>query len=324
MMPSDAFRISSRCCNAPARSILAMRNGCLPHLVAAARTASMSAALSTNDWLTASTPCCSANSRQARSCSVKALMPRSMPGMLRPFRDRSSPPTATTHSTSVPVTRSTVNCTSPSFRNSRSPGFTTWGRRSKLMETRLAVPTISSVVNAIRSPGRSAMGSGSSLPMRILGPGRSAMMATRCPVARAAARMRAIRSACPLKSPWEKLSRATFIPARIRRSSISGDSEAGPMVATIFVLWFGSDIRASPSTGRSKRPICDVGLSRHSLRRTSSAPRSAYAKPPCSRTFLSGLGRKHTITRPTSPGLDSRVMATRASRSFGPRGSSAP
>ena len=100
-----------------------------------------------------------------------------------------------------------------------------------------------------RSPGSSGMGSGSIFPTRILGPGRSAMMATRCPVARSAARMRAIRSACPLKSPWEKLSRATFIPARIRRSSISGDSEAGPMVATILVLWSGSGIRASPTGG---------------------------------------------------------------------------
>ena len=66
------------------------------------------------------------------------------------------------------------------------------------------------------------------------------MMATRRPVAFSAARMRAMRSAWPVKSPCEKLSRATLSPARMRRSSISGDSEAGPMVATILVLWFGS------------------------------------------------------------------------------------
>jgi len=34
---------------------------------------------STNDWLTASTPCFSANSRQARSWPVNALIPRLMP-----------------------------------------------------------------------------------------------------------------------------------------------------------------------------------------------------------------------------------------------------
>ena len=85
-------------------------------------------------------------------------------------------------------------------------------------------------------------GSTPNWPIRILGPGRSAMMATRRPVAFSAARMRAIRSAWLVKSPWEKLRRATLSPARMRRSSISGDSEAGPMVATIFVFWIGSSI----------------------------------------------------------------------------------
>ena len=36
-------------------------------------------------------------------------------------------------------------------------------------------------------------------------------------------------------SPWEKLSRKTSAPAEIRRSSIFGDREAGPIVATILV-----------------------------------------------------------------------------------------
>src|SRR4030095_9070262 len=51
-----------------------------------------------------------------------------------------------------------------------------------------------------------------------------------------------MRSAWPVKSPWEKLSRAMFSPARMRRSSISGDSEAGTIVATILFLWSGSVI----------------------------------------------------------------------------------
>ena len=122
--------------------------------LAAARTASMSAAVSTNDWLTASTPALSANSRQARSWSVNALMPRSMPGRLRPFLERSSPPTATLQWTSLPATRSTTSCTRPSLRKSRSPGFTTWGSRSKLIETRCALPTMSSLVSVKLSPGR--------------------------------------------------------------------------------------------------------------------------------------------------------------------------
>lgn len=42
-------------------------------------------------------------------------------------------------------------------------------------------------------------------------------------------------SAWPVKSPCQKLSRATVSPARMRRSSILADSDAGPMVATILV-----------------------------------------------------------------------------------------
>jgi hypothetical protein len=40
----------------------------------------------------------------------------------------------------------------------------------------------------------------------------------------------------------KKLSRAMFMPARITLSNISGEFEAGPMVATILVLCAGSII----------------------------------------------------------------------------------
>jgi hypothetical protein len=40
--------------------------------------------------------------------------------------------------------------------------------------------------------------------------------------------------------PCEKLRRATFMPARSMDSSVAVDSEAGPRVATIFVLCVGS------------------------------------------------------------------------------------
>ena len=42
------------------------------------------------------------------------------------------------------------------------------------------------------------------------------------------------------KEPWEKFRRATFMPARIICSMISGVSEAGPMVQTILVLLGGN------------------------------------------------------------------------------------
>ena len=71
------------------------------------------------------------------------------------------------------------------------------------------------------------------------------MIATRRPVALQAARMRAMTSACWSRLPCEKLSRAIFMPARIRRSRISGEFDAGPMVATILVLWLGNIIDRS-------------------------------------------------------------------------------
>src|SRR5881409_978695 len=68
------------------------------------------------------------------------------------------------------------------------------------------------------------------------------MIATRRPVSRVASRMRPIISACFEKSPCEKFNRATFRPARMSRTIISGDSDAGPMVATIFVLCAGNAV----------------------------------------------------------------------------------
>ena len=47
------------------------------------------------------------------------------------------------------------------------------------------------------------------------------------------------------------------MPARISRSSISGESDAGPMVATILVLWGGRDIGASFS--QCSRHVAAVG-----------------------------------------------------------------
>jgi hypothetical protein len=71
------------------------------------------------------------------------------------------------------------------------------------------------------------------------------MMATRRPVFLAAVRMRVTTSACWSKLPCEKLSRAIFMPARIRLSNISGEFDAGPMVATILVLLLGNVIVAA-------------------------------------------------------------------------------
>ena len=121
-----------------------------------------------------------------------------------------------------------------------SPGFTACGRREKDTETRCLSPVICSVVRVNASPDFNSIGSSASWPMRILGPGRSPMMAIRFPTSRDTARILSITFLCSTKSPWEKLSRATFIPARVIFSITSTDWEAGPMVQMILVLLAGS------------------------------------------------------------------------------------
>src|SRR5215472_13027108 len=66
------------------------------------------------------------------------------------------------------------------------------------------------------------------------------MIATGRPVSRAESRMRRITSACFEGFPCEKFNRATFNPAWISRVRISGDSDTGPIVATILVLCAGN------------------------------------------------------------------------------------
>ena len=74
-----------------------------------------------------------------------------------------------------------------------------------------------------------------SRPMRSFGPGQVLEDRHRAAGAvRGLAHARAV-SACSSRVPWEKLSRATSMPASTIRTSISGSREAGPMVATIFV-----------------------------------------------------------------------------------------
>src|SRR5450830_1582764 len=84
-------------------------------------------------------------------------------------------------------------------------------------------------------PGSSITLPSANLPTRILGPCRSAMMATSRPARWAAARTRVARSMWSWALPWLKLSRTTLTPARIIFSSNAASLEAGPRVATILV-----------------------------------------------------------------------------------------
>src|SRR5699024_10289988 len=70
----------------------------------------------------------------------------------------------------------------------------------------------------------------------ISGPFVSINMASVFPVFSDAFLIFVIRLRCSSSFPWEKFKRATFIPELINCSNTSIESEAGPMVQTIFVF----------------------------------------------------------------------------------------
>src|SRR5205814_4450740 len=74
------------------------------------------------------------------------------------------------------------------------------------------------------------------LPTRIFGPCRSHRIATVRPVLVASSFTSVARFSWSCAVPCEKLSRTTSTPARIILSRTAGSEEAGPSVATIFVL----------------------------------------------------------------------------------------
>src|SRR5690625_3336655 len=73
-------------------------------------------------------------------------------------------------------------------------------------------------------------------PVLISGPFVSSKIATDLLTSLAACLIFLILAPCSAKSPLEKLRRATSIPDSIKSFKISTDSEAGPIVQTIFVL----------------------------------------------------------------------------------------
>src|ERR671923_941128 len=83
------------------------------------------------------------------------------------------------------------------------------------------------------------------LPTRIFGPCRSHMIATVRPTLAATSFTIAPRLGWSSAVPCEKLSRTTSTPARTMRSKIAGSLDAGPRVATIFVLRNMRNVRAS-------------------------------------------------------------------------------
>ena len=180
--PSVTSRISSIFSQTFARSILATIKGSKPISAAAALTSFTSRAVLTKDWPTASTPFSRANCIHSRSRGVKALTPRSIPGIFKPFLERSFPPTIIVQWMSSPTTSSTRSSIRPSFRKRVSPLFTALGNSFMVMETRSTVPIISSAVRVKRESCSRVTNSSARSPTRIFGPGKSARIATLLPL----------------------------------------------------------------------------------------------------------------------------------------------
>ena len=80
--------------------------------------------------------------------------------------------------------------------------------------------------------------------MRIFGPCRSAMSASGRPASAWTARARRALSSWSACVPCEKFSRTPSMPASTSAASVPSSFDAGPMVATIFVLRSWKDTRA--------------------------------------------------------------------------------
>src|ERR1700683_3267477 len=119
----------------------------------------------------------------------------------------------------------------------RSPRRTALGSSAKVVLTPSAVPaTLAVVIVNFWPKRRLTLRPASSKPVRILGPWRSARMAMGFSWRAEAWRMNLTRGLCSSGVPWEKFRRAQSMPAAIRRSIISAEVVAGPMVQTIFAL----------------------------------------------------------------------------------------
>ena len=128
------------------------------------------------------------------------------------------------------------NVTRPSDNKICFASFTSSGRPAWFTEQISFVPSTSLVVNVKACPSSKHTLPSLNRPRRISEPFVSSINATGMPVLSDANRTNSMRFACSSWVPWEKLNRATFIPARNKDSTISKVSVLGPMVQTIFVF----------------------------------------------------------------------------------------
>ena len=233
---SASASTSSSASTASAFSIFAITRAGEPCWRMIACRSRTSAAARTNESATKSTPSASANSRSSRSFFVSDGIGIGTPGRFTPLCDFTSPPTTTRQRARPPSTvldarggraRRRSGCRGPAAAPRRSrPGAI---GSSPSMAALLADDVDLLVLQRARAApaGRRC---GASAPAGR----RSARAACRSPPAPRARPRRARRD--PACVPCEKLSRTASTPASTSSRSESWVDEAGPMVATIFVL----------------------------------------------------------------------------------------
>src|SRR5438477_106557 len=124
----------------------------------------------------------------------------------------------------------------PSSIQTWSPGWSADRNSGWLMELREAVPFTGFGVRVKRSPVTRLARPPTKAPSLTLGPCRSWRMVIGRPHCGSASRIARITSPCSACLPWEKLSRATSMPAATSRSSAGRFAVAGPIVHTILVF----------------------------------------------------------------------------------------
>ena len=171
------------------------------------------------------------------------------PGTKTPLRSPRRPPRTTAQVARPSAFSLTASSMRPSSSRTRSPLRTvstnSWWLTS-MSDGSIRGPAVSTT----RRPRTRRWNDASSSPVRIFGPCRSPTSAIGRPTAAAAARTSAAARRWVSWSPWEKLSLATSMPARIRFRSTLGDELEGPMVQTMRVRRMTDFIGTSPRCGR--------------------------------------------------------------------------
>src|SRR2546422_6653424 len=187
----------------------------------------------------------------------------------------------------------------PSSIQTWSPGWSAERNSGWLMELREAVPFTGFGVRVKRSPVTRLARPPTKAPSLTLGPCRSWRMVIGRPHCGSASRIARITSPCSACFPWEKLSRATSMPAATSRSSARRFAVAGPIVHTILVFLMRESPAPHPALSRQGRGNPERSAARdHLLQELARVGPVRLA-----RHLLGGAGGDHpsTVVAPLGP-----------------------